>query len=238
MQIILLICSDEVLAGSGIILTMKRIAVFVLVVVISLIVVYPAQAVDSSSSATQEASNIGQVVQISGGAVSSVGTGSISVSSEGKSITVTVLGSTKLRPKFWGSVKLLDFTKGDVVNVYGKWADEEQTTINASLIRDSSIQKYNGVFVGTVGSVSADGFVLNTFNRGVQTVTVSSTTKFTDQKGESLTQADVAVGNFVRVRGMWDGKAKMIMEVTTVKDYSLPAKVIIDTSTSSGASAQ
>ncbi len=146
------------------------------------------------------------------------------VTKDGKDYIVNVDANTQLRRRFWGQASLSEFSVNDIVGVVGLWADDAHTTINAKLVRDASIQKRNGVFVGDVTSLTSTGWVMNTIHRGSQTVTVSGTTQFVNRKGEAITQADIKVGHKVRVRGMWDRVANTITEVTHVKDYSLPPR--------------
>ena len=118
----------------------------------------------------------------------------------------------------------LTIQPGDTVNVHGKWTDDTCTSFNASVILDMSIQKRFGAFVGTVSSVTASGWTMDTVNRGVQTVTVSSLTKLVNRKNESISQFAIKVGDRVRVKGLWDKANSTITEVAHVKDYSLPPK--------------
>ena len=168
---------------------------------------------------------VGQA-RIPGATVGAVGTNTLTISKNGKSMTVNILATTKLRRKFWGNAVLGEISVNDLVNVWGSWTDNTQSIINARLVRDVSIQRRNGVFVGTVTTLTSAGWVMETFNRGTQMATVSSTTKFSNRTGKLITQADVAVGNMVRVRGMWDNKLNTITEITAVKDYSIPVKAM------------
>jgi hypothetical protein len=138
--------------------------------------------------------------------------------------TIQTDSSSHLRRRFWGKADLTEIQVNDVINVIGKWQDAGKTTILATLIRDTSIQKRFGVFFGTVSSVSANGWVMATIKRGNQTVTVTSSTKFTDRKEGTISQSDVAVGHRVRVRGLWDNKNNTVTAVTHVKDFDLPVK--------------
>lgn len=164
--------------------------------------------------------------RIAGATVGAVGTNTLTISKNGKPMTVNILATTKLRRKFWGNAVLGEISIGDLVNVWGGWTDSTQSIINGRLVRDVSIQKRNGVFVGTVTTLTSAGWVMETFNRGTQTASVSSTTKFTNRTGKPITQADVVVGNMVRLRGMWNDKLNTITEVTAVKDYSIPVKAV------------
>lgn len=176
----------------------------------------------ASISALKE-SILARFANLSGATVASVGTNTITVSKDGKTYTVNILATARLRRRFWGSAALTEISVGDTVNVWGSWTDSSQTTINAKLIRDVSIQKRNGVFIGEITSVSTSGWVMKTAARGDQTVTVSNSTRFSDRKGTTIAQSDIVVGHRVRVRGMWDRKLSTISEVSAVKDYSLPA---------------
>ena len=159
-------------------------------------------------------------VAIGSGVVASKSTGELTVTRDGKTYTVLVDGNTKFRRRFWGGGSLDEIQVGDTVNVIGKWTDDSHTTIQAVLVRDISIQKRAGVFFGTVTSLTSDGWVMATISRGNQTVTVSSSTKFVNRKGETISQADIKVGDRVRVRGLWDKANSTVTEVSGVKDFA------------------
>lgn len=143
---------------------------------------------------------------------------------DGKVITVLTDDKTQFRRRFWGKGSLSEMKAGDTVNVIGVWTDDTKTTIQARLVRDTSIQKRFGVFLGDVQSVTTDGFVIKTIARGMLTVTTTSSTKFVDRKEGAITKADVLVGHRVRVKGLWDKNGNTLTEVTHVKDFSLPVK--------------
>lgn len=135
--------------------------------------------------------------------------------------------TTKFRRRFWGEGSLSEYSVGDKVNVYGLWQNEEKTTIEACVIRDLTIQKRFAVFVGDVVSLTSGGWVMTTLSdkRSNQTITVTSTTKFTNRKMETITQADIQVGHRVRIKGLWNRTANTVTDVTSVKDFSLPMRV-------------
>lgn len=145
----------------------------------------------------------------------------LTVTKDGVANSVLVDNNTRLRRRFWGKATLEEMSVGDLVNVLGKWTDEAKSTIQARLVRDTSIQKKYGVFFGTVTSLSP--FIMDT-HRGAQTVTFSTASKFVNRKGETMGQVEILVGHRVRVRGLWDSKLNTITEVAQVKDYSLPVK--------------
>lgn len=150
----------------------------------------------------------------------------LTVEKDGKSYTVNIGSKTQLRRRFWGKATLAEMSVGDTLNIIGLWADDAKTTINARLVRDISVQKRFGVFLGEVKSLLTGGWVMSTKSdkRADQTVTVSASTKFVNRKEETLTQADVAVGHKVRVKGLWDTALNTVTDVTHVKDFNLPLR--------------
>ena len=147
---------------------------------------------------------------------------SITVNDSGKTIKVDIASATHFRRKFWGASNLNEISVGDTVNVIGRWTSEDRTEINAVLVRDLSIQKRNGVFFGTVKTITDTGFVMTTIQRGDETVTLDPTTRLLNRKGQAITPSDIQVGQTIRVRGMWNSTTFTITEVTEVKDFSLP----------------
>lgn len=146
----------------------------------------------------------------------------LTVSKDGKTYTINTDTHTQLRRHFWGQATLDEIAVNDQLNIFGKWTDDAKTTILATLIRDTNIQKKNAVFIGTITAISGNTWTINTVARGTQTVTVSSTVKYQNRKEQTISQTDVLVGHRIRIRGMWDNQANTITEVTHVKDFSLP----------------
>jgi len=147
---------------------------------------------------------------------------SITVDNGGTNVKVDVQTNTHFRRKFWGTSDVNEISVGDSVNVIGRWVNEGKTEINAVLIRDLSIQKRQGTFFGTVKTITDTGFVMTTMQRGDETVTLDSTTKLLNRKGQTIASSDIQAGNTIRVRGMWDSTNFTITEVAEVKDFSLP----------------
>lgn len=146
----------------------------------------------------------------------------LTITRDGKTYTVNTDTSTQFRRRFWGKSSLDELTVGDTLIVIGLWTDDAHTTVLAKLVRDVSIQKRFGVFFGTVSNIAGSVWTLESKNRGTQTVTVSGATKFVNRRGQTISQADVAVGARIRIRGLWDNTAKTVTEVREVKDFSLP----------------
>ena len=164
---------------------------------------------------------------ISKGSITAKNSTSITVEKDGKSFSINIDSNTKFERRFWGKTNLDEMKVGDTVNVVGTWSDEAQTTIIAKLIRDISIQKRFGVFIGEVKSLLSNGWVMTTISskRADQTVTVDSSTKFSNRKGETITQSEITVGQRVRVKGLWNSNDNTVTEVTEVKDFALPVWV-------------
>lgn len=135
-------------------------------------------------------------------------------------VTVNTDTNTKFFRKFGAKSSLDELTLGDKLNVIGTWTDSTKTTIQATYVRDDSIQKRNGQFSGTVKSLLDGGFVLTPVKRVDQTVTVSSTTKLVGRKNKTIALTDIQVGDRVYVAGVWDSAANTLTEVTLVRDYS------------------
>ncbi len=159
------------------------------------------------------------------GKVKSKDGANLTVEKDGKTYTVQTDGKTQFRRHFWGKSSLDEISIGDKVNVHGKYVDDAQTTILAKLIRDVSITKRFGAFVGTVANLNGSTFTLNSVTRGAQKVTLDSNTKCVNRKEETINCAsDVQNGHRVRVKGMLDKTNSTITEVMQVKDYSIPPK--------------
>lgn len=166
----------------------------------------------------------GKGIKIVNGEVTAVSDTSLTVLKDGKSYTVIIDSNTKVRRHFWGKSDLDEIVVGNHVNVFGRFTDDTQTTIQAIMIRNLSVQKRNGVFFGEIVSKGTDSFIMKTVNRGEQTVVVSALTKFIARNQTALTFADLQTGRKVRVRGLWDKSLHNVTEVTEVKDFSLPVK--------------
>lgn len=153
--------------------------------------------------------------------VTAISGSTLTVTLSGKTYTVNTASAT-FRRRFWGGSSISEISVKDLINVWGKFTDDAKTIIDARLIRDVSIQKRNGVFVGTISSKSDSSFILASKNRGNQTVTISTSTKVVDKRGTTTSLTAMNVSDKVRVRGVWDRANNTITEVKEVKDFSLP----------------
>ena len=170
-------------------------------------------------------------MSIVSGKITAINGTTITVEKDGTSYTVLTgtfdKCTTRFRRRFWGNSGLSEYAVGHMVNVFGRWKDDTRTSVEACVLRDISIQKRFGVFVGNILSLTTDGWVMTTASdkRTNQTVTITSETKLVNRNEAAITRTDIKVGDKVRVKGMWDRSINTVTEVTHVKDYSLPLRV-------------
>lgn len=167
---------------------------------------------------------------IGAGTVTAINGTTLTVDKSGTAYTVKTgtfdRCTTKFVRRFGAASGISEMTVGHTLNVTGIWEDSAKTTVDACVIRDTSIQKRHGVFVGNVVSLTSTGWIMTTVraNRANQTVTVSSTTTMTNRANQTITQSDIQVGHRVSVKGVWDSTNNTATEVTNVKDFSLPTR--------------
>lgn len=134
----------------------------------------------------------GKVTALSGSTVTLL-------AANGSSYTVDA-SAAKLIRRYGAVMTVADIQMNDQLYVQGTLLG---STIKAKLIQDLSLQARNGSFTGTVQSISSDRFMLQSNNRGVQTIFFASSTKF--MKGNTpATSADLRTGMSVRVDGVWN----------------------------------
>jgi hypothetical protein len=144
-----------------------------------------------------------KVSGVSGNIVS----GTIAWGSYSLPISINGASVTKVARRFGGTAEVSEISAGDFISVEGS-LDQTQSalTVNATFIKDWSIQKKAATFSGTVSSVNASStsFVLASRERGNVTVTVTAST--TIMKGnQPATFADIAQGATISsVSGIWD----------------------------------
>lgn len=218
---------------------MKKIAIFGILSVFGLMLAVPVTMAQSPTQDTPGRKQIkqelrqemrqnvaervrGKAAKIVGGKITSINGSVLTVEKDGTSYSVNTASNTQLRRHFWGKSDLNEFAVGNIVNVWGTWADDTKTVINARLIRNTSIQKRRGVFMGTIKSKGTDTFVLTSLQRGDQTVVVTSSTKLVGRRNQTIIFADLQTGHKVQVKGLWDKSQNKVTEVTHVKDFNLP----------------
>lgn len=168
--------------------------------------------------AATPAAKINAVTKLNG-VIASIGTNNFVVSGT----TINLTPTTIVLRKFGGKSGLSELSVGDQVQVLGKWTSTTKSAVDAKVVRNSSIQKRRGTFVGTVTAVTDTGFTFQPLARPLQTVTVSATTRYVDRKMKPITKTAVLAGHKIQVKGLWDNRLNTVTEVAGVKDYSLPA---------------
>ncbi|MBI5404970.1 MAG: hypothetical protein HY976_01960 [Candidatus Kerfeldbacteria bacterium] len=141
----------------------------------------------------------GTLVAISGTTLPAV----LTVQSGVTTYTVNVTTSTELVRKYNAPSSLDEFAVADMVRVWGTFTG---TTIDATRVKDLSIQRKGAAQWGKIVSIdtSTNSFVFDTNRKKTpnQTVTTSATTKIV--LGHQLgTFADLKVGMVVKVVSLW-----------------------------------
>ena len=162
------------------------------------------------------------------GSISNLSTNSFQITKDGKTYTINITDKTKLVRRYGAKSSLSEFSNGDMVNVVGKWTDENKTTIEATMVRDISIQKRNANFVGKIISISGNTFVIDPvsmgkYRKGQKTIYPATSATYKNRRMETITLADMKVGHRVRVSGgTWNRVENKIFDVTKIVDISIP----------------
>ena len=155
------------------------------------------------------------------GKITVVGSNNFSLSGEDGTFQVNITDKTQILRKFGSKSSLSEFSVSDELVVFGKFTDDTKLIIDAKVVKNNSIQKRWGAFFGRVTKTNSDNFVIQTIERGIQTV-YFGTAKFVNRKEVSIVYGDIKVGDRVRVKGVWDKTLNEIREVNQVKDFSIP----------------
>lgn len=165
----------------------------------------------------ETAAKLKTIAKISG-TISGIGTNNFVVNGT----TVNLTANTVILRRFGGKSNLKEFSVGDEVQVLGKWTSTTQTAVDAKLVRNSSIQKRRGTFVGAITGVTDTGFTFQPLSRPTQTASVSAATKHVDRTMRPIAKASILAGHKVQIKGLWDNKLNTISEISLIKDFSLP----------------
>lgn len=155
------------------------------------------------------------------GKVTMIGASDFSIDGEDGTFKVNITDKTKILRKFGGKSSLGELSVGDEVMVFGKFTDDTKSVIDAKTIKNNSIQKRFGAFFGKVTVKNSDNFIMETAERGTQTVYFGDA-KFVQRNEKDMTYSDLKIGNRVRVKGIWDKTLSKINEVIQIKDFSIP----------------
>lgn len=155
------------------------------------------------------------------GKITIIGTNDFSIDGEDGVFKINITDKTKILRKFGGKSSFSELSVGDELMVFGKFTDDTKTTIDAKTIKNNSIQKRFGAFFGKVTIKNIDNFVMETEERGIQTVYFGNA-KFVQRNETAMIYTDLKVGDRVRVKGVWDKTLSKIAEVIQIKDFSIP----------------
>lgn len=158
------------------------------------------------------------------GKIAMIGSNNFSLSGDDGTFQVNITDKTKILRKFGGKSSLSEYSIGDEVVVFGKFTDDTKLIIDAKTVKNNSIQKRFGAFFGKVTIKNNDNFIMETAERGTQTV-YFGTAKFVDRKEVNISYTDIKAGDRVRVKGVWDKTLNKISEVNQIKDFSIPVVV-------------
>lgn len=156
----------------------------------------------------------GQLVTISGN--------TLTLKKDEETYTVLVTDKTELKRKFGGSSTVDEFSPNDILVIIGNRVKNSDgvlsnSEIEASYIRNMSIQRRFTVFTGEVTAKSPTTLTLKTIGRGTQTVYVTSNTLY-KEKNKTITLADIQIGNKIVVKGeLWNRVSDKIDAKTIVK---------------------
>ncbi|MEK7597920.1 MAG: hypothetical protein AAB441_04725 [Patescibacteria group bacterium] len=158
------------------------------------------------------------------GKITIIGSNNFSLSGENGTFQINITDKTQILGKFGGKSSLSEYSIGDEVVVFGKFTDDTKLIIDAKTVKNNSIQKRKGAFFGKVTVKNTDNFVMETAERGTQTV-YFGTAKIVDRKEITITLSDIKIGDRVRVKGVWDKTLSKISDVSQIKDFSIPVIV-------------
>lgn len=151
----------------------------------------------------------------------------LTVEKNGETYTVNTTEDTELRSKFGGESRLSDFNPKDILMILGKQIDSNG--IDASYIRNLTMQRRTAVFVGEVTAKTSNALTVKTIGRGNITVHISPIVRFTEQKN-TITYSDIEIGNKIIIRGeLWNREssnidARIILKIASNKPTPAPTR--------------
>ncbi len=157
----------------------------------------PVRAEDTSSSTLRV---VGTIQAMSGTTIPAT----MTVKSGATIYTVEITSSTTVVRKYNGTSDLGEFLVGDSVEVRGTPSNDVANTINATRIKNVSIQRIGGTFKGKLLEKNCDSnsFTFKPDERAQQTVYFTTATKFT-RGGEKIGCASLTNGERMKVIGIW-----------------------------------
>lgn len=161
------------------------------------------------------AGTVGRKATLRDATVSAINGTVLTVSKDSVNYEIETAGA-KIKRKYNAKATLGEVRVGDVLTIKGRYTAE--FAIRAREVKDLSIQRWEGTFVGTVSSIDSanNTFVLASVKRGNQTVEVASSTKFVYRKTDK-TFSDLKVSDEVTLKGTWNSTHSVIYSPVWVK---------------------
>lgn len=135
------------------------------------------------------------------------------------SYTITVPNKKNTLKSQNGKITLSEIYRDDVIKVWGKTSEGPQV-IDATSVRDTSVQQIKGLHMATIfgkgpaGDISV--FIQSSSKKVMELVEVRRSTKIIDGKTRK-TFADLKVGDIVNVQGTWNTNLHIIYNTTQIK---------------------
>jgi hypothetical protein len=170
--------------------------------------------------------------QIKGDLVSIAGS-ILTVKKDQTTFTVNTTEKTELKRKFGANASLAEFSPNDKLLIIGNRVKNSDGTlsaseIDASYIRNMSIQRRFIVFTGVVEAKQDSIITLKTVGRGTQSVYTTTATKYLE-KNKDISLSSIVVGDRIIVKGeLWDRANDKIDAKSIMK---LPVKPLSPTPT-------
>jgi hypothetical protein len=183
-----------------------------------LFAIFPVFPVSAKKSASA------QGIRIKNGQIATINydTKIITATKNGTTYTIDATNAVVKR-RYGATAAFSEMLTGDYIWV---WGTIDGTNITARKIRDNSIQKWKATFAGTITAINNfdisdprgnyHEFTLQSRHRGVQTVRLYSTTRI-KYKRTSLTFTDLAVGETITAKGIWNNTHSIVYNTAWIK---------------------
>lgn len=157
---------------------------------------------------------------ISAKVTSAVSNGSFTVEKDSKVYTIYLTDTSKIFARLWNNLEPSDIKAGDIVTIWGKWMDDNQTKIEVKWMRNVTRDRRYVSVTGKVISNNKDELKINTSKYGDVTVKIGNITKIYNRSWTQLKITDIKAGDEVQVRGVADIQDKVIGTTHSVRDLS------------------
>jgi hypothetical protein len=177
-------------------------------------------------AADAKKSNSAQGIRIKNGQIASIDYSTKIITVAQNNITYTIDATNAVVKRRYGATAA--FTEMITDDWIWVWGTIDGTNITAKRIRDNSIQKWKANFTGTIATIddlntyvdnagnSYQQFTLQSRHRGTQTVRVYNTTRI-KYKSSSKNFVDLAIGDTITAKGIWNNTSSSIYNTSLIK---------------------